>query len=57
MSTGYSLATALFGGFGPFLSTWLVRTTGSPLSPALYIVAGAVLSLAVIVPLKDRPDG
>ncbi|HWF64414.1 MAG TPA: MFS transporter [Rhizomicrobium sp.] len=54
MSTGYSLATALFGGFGPFLSTWLVRTTGSPLSPALYIVAGALLSLAVIVPLKDR---
>jgi MFS transporter, MHS family, proline/betaine transporter len=57
MSTGYSLATALFGGFGPFISTWLVKTTGSPLSPALYIVAGALLSLAVIVPLKDRRDG
>ena len=54
MSTGYSLATALFGGFGPFISTWLVQTTGSPLSPALYIMAGALLSLAVIVPLKDR---
>ncbi len=57
MSTGYSLATALFGGFGPFISTWLVKTTGSPLSPVLYIVAGALLSLAVIVPLKDRRDG
>ena len=39
MSTGYSLAVALFGGFGPYISTWLVKTTGSPLSPVLYIVA------------------
>jgi len=57
MSTGYSLATALFGGFGPFISTWLVKATGSPLSPALYIVAGALLSLVAIVPLKDRYNG
>lgn len=57
MSTGYSLATALFGGFGPFISTWLVKATGSPLSPAFYIVGGALLSLAVIVPLKEGRDG
>ncbi|HEX4117365.1 MAG TPA: MFS transporter [Rhizomicrobium sp.] len=57
MSTGYSLATALFGGFGPFISTWLVRATGSPLSPALYIVAGALISLAAIIPLKESRDG
>jgi MHS family proline/betaine transporter-like MFS transporter len=57
MSTGYSLATALFGGFGPFISTWLVRATGSPLSPVLYIVAGALLSLAAIIPLKESRDG
>src|SRR5665213_864250 len=50
MSTGYSLATALFGGFGPFISTWLVKATGSPLSPALYIVGGALISLAAILP-------
>ena len=57
MSTGYSLATALFGGFGPFISTWLVKATGSPLSPALYIVGGALISLAVILPLKETRDG
>jgi MHS family proline/betaine transporter-like MFS transporter len=57
MSTGYSLATALFGGFGPFISTWLVRVTGSPLSPSLYIVAGALISLTVILPLKESCDG
>jgi MHS family proline/betaine transporter-like MFS transporter len=57
MSTGYSLATALFGGFGPFISTWLVRATGSPLSPALYIVGGALISLAASLPLKETRDG
>jgi MFS family permease len=58
MSTGYSLTVALFGGFGPYIATWLVKTTGSPLSPAFYIVACALLSLAVILPLKEtRDDG
>ncbi len=58
MSTGYSLTVALFGGFGPFISTWLVRTTGSPMSPVLYIVGCASISLAVILPLKEtRHDG
>src|SRR6185312_12005605 len=35
MSIGYSLSTALFGGFAPFISTWLIGATGSPISPAL----------------------
>jgi MFS transporter, MHS family, proline/betaine transporter len=53
MSTGYSLSVALFGGFGPYISTWLVKSTGSPLSPVIYIVGCACLSLAVIIPLKE----
>jgi MHS family proline/betaine transporter-like MFS transporter len=58
MSTGYSLTVALFGGFGPYISTWLVKTTGSPMSPVLYIVGCACISLAVILPLKEtRHDG
>ena len=58
MSTGYSLTVALFGGFGPYISAWLVRNTGSPLSPVLYIAGCAILSLAVILPLKEpRHDG
>jgi MHS family proline/betaine transporter-like MFS transporter len=53
MSSGYSLTVALFGGFGPYISTWLVTHTGSPLSPVLYIAACALLSLAVIARLKE----
>ncbi len=58
MSTGYSLTVALFGGFGPYIATWLVKNTGSPLSPVLYITGCALLSLAVIARLKEtRHDG
>ena len=58
MSSGYSLTVAVFGGFGPYISTWLVAHTGSPLSPVLYIAACALLSLAVVARLKEtRHDG
>jgi len=33
MSTGYSLSVAMFGGFAPFVATWLIEKTGSLLSP------------------------
>ena len=31
LSIGYSLSTAIFGGFAPFISTWLIGETGSPI--------------------------
>ena len=58
MSTGYSLTVAIFGGFGPYIAQWLVKNTGSPLSPVLYISGCALLSLAVIARIKEtRHDG
>jgi MFS transporter, MHS family, proline/betaine transporter len=54
MSTGYSLAVAVFGGFAPFIATWLIQTTGSPVSPTyLYLLPAAVVSLVVIWKLKE----
>lgn len=51
-SVGSSLANALaavLGGFSPFISTWLIHTTGSVPSPsALVIIAGAAAFLAVL---------
>ncbi|MBV9653543.1 MAG: MFS transporter [Acetobacteraceae bacterium] len=38
----YSLATALFGGFTPLVSTWLIENTGDKAAPALWLMlAGA----------------
>ena len=49
MSIGYSLAVAMFGGFAPFIATWLIDVTGSPLSPAFYVLAASLLTGIVIL--------
>lgn len=53
MSAGYSLAVAIFGGFSPFIATWLIGKTGSPLSPTFYIIAAAIASTVVIWSLRE----
>jgi MHS family proline/betaine transporter-like MFS transporter len=53
MSTGYSLATCIFGGFAPFIATWLIEKTGSPVSPTYYLIAAAVISALVIAGLRE----
>jgi MFS transporter, MHS family, proline/betaine transporter len=53
MSTGYSLATCIFGGFAPFIATWLISSTGSPISPTYYLIAAAIVSAIVIVTLRE----
>lgn len=48
LSIGYSLATAIFGGFAPFIATYLIDRTGSPIAPTYYVIAAAVISGVVI---------
>ncbi len=48
MSTGYSVAVAIFGGFAPFIATWLIKTTGSPISPTYYLILSGIVSGLVI---------
>jgi MHS family proline/betaine transporter-like MFS transporter len=53
MSIGYSLSTAIFGGFAPFISTWLIGLTGSPIAPAFYLTAAAIVSGIVIATFRE----
>jgi MHS family proline/betaine transporter-like MFS transporter len=53
MSTGYSLAVAIFGGFAPFLATWLIDRTGTPVSPTYYLIGAAIVSMLVILRLEE----
>ncbi len=54
MSSGYALSVAIFGGFAPFIATWLIQATGSPVAPTyLYLLPSAVISLAVVWSLKE----
>lgn len=58
MSAGYTLAVAVFGGFAPFIATWLIRETGSPVAPTyLYLMPAALISLLVILKLKETAGG
>lgn len=43
-SVAYSLAQAIFGGFTPAVSTWLIHTSGDKAMPGAWLAASAVLS-------------
>jgi len=53
MTSGYALAVALFGGFAPFISVWLIDRFQSPTAHVWYLVAAAVVSLLVILSLRE----
>jgi len=44
-SLAYSLATALFGGMTPLLSTWLIDTTGDKAAPGYWMACAGAISL------------
>ena len=41
----YAVSVTIFGGFAPFVATWLIAQTGDPLSPSYYLMATALLSV------------
>ena len=53
-SLAYSLATALFGGFTPAVSTWLIRQTGNNGAPAYWMIFAAVCGLIGTLVLYRR---
>ena len=53
MSTGYSLSVAIFGGFAPFIVTWLIGATGTPLAPTFYLIAAGVVSAITIATFRE----
>jgi MHS family citrate/tricarballylate:H+ symporter-like MFS transporter len=48
-SLAYSLATAIFGGFTPVMSTWLIQQTGDKAGPGLWLSFAALCSLVATV--------
>ena len=53
MTSGYALAVAIFGGFAPFISVWLIDRFQSPTAHVFYLIAAAVVSTLVIARLKE----
>jgi MHS family citrate/tricarballylate:H+ symporter-like MFS transporter len=53
-SLAYALATALFGGFTPAVSTWLIEHTGDKAAPSLWMTFAAVCSLGATLFIYRR---
>lgn len=58
MTMVYSLGSTLFGGFCPFIVTWLIHVTGDAMAPAWYLLAALSISLYALVrfPAAFEPD-
>ena len=56
-SLAYSLATALFGGFTPSVSTWLIEATGNRAAPAFWMTFGGACGLVatMLIYREGRP--
>ncbi|MDP3869382.1 MFS transporter [Phenylobacterium sp.] len=55
MSIGFNGAVMVFGGFGPFIATLLVRETGLNIAPGFYVMAGALISLFALATVPRHP--
>ena len=54
MALSYNISVAIFGGFAPFISTWLIELTGNSLAPSFYLMLTALVSLSALVLVRNR---
>jgi len=55
-SLAYSLATALFGGFTPAVSTWLIHVTKNPAMPGAWLCFAAACGLGATLAGGGMPE-
>lgn len=48
LAIAYNTSVLLFGGFAPFITTWLIAVTGNRLMPGVYVTAGGMLTLGAL---------
>ena len=53
MAVGYSVSTVIFGGFTPFIATWLIAKFGTPLAPIYFVIACAVAGAVSLLAFKE----
>jgi len=54
MALSYNISVPIFGGFAPFISTWLIELTGNSLAPSFYLMLTALVSLGALVLVRNR---
>ncbi len=53
LSVSYGFSVAIFGGFSPFVATYLISSTGNPLSPAYLVMAAGLASAIAITTMRE----
>jgi MHS family citrate/tricarballylate:H+ symporter-like MFS transporter len=53
-SLAYALATALFGGFTPLVSTWLIEATGNKAAPGMWVAFAGACGLIATIAVYSR---
>jgi MFS family permease len=53
-SFAYSLATGIFGGFTPAISTWLIHTTGNAAMPGAWLAFAGLMGMTSTLVLTSR---
>ncbi len=54
LSVSYNTSVTLFGGFAPFILTWLISVTHDKLSPSYYLLFAAAISIAALLATRSR---
>lgn len=54
LGIAYNVAVMVFGGFAPFIVTWLIEVSGYPTAPAFYVMFGATIGLLATSFLAGR---
>jgi MHS family proline/betaine transporter-like MFS transporter len=54
LSVSYGFAVAIFGGFAPYISAFLVHMTGDVLAPSYYVMAASVVSGVAVLFVRER---
>ena len=53
LSLSYGFSVAIFGGFAPFVATWLISTTHNPIAPAYLVMAAGLASALAIWSMRE----
>ena len=56
LAISYNIGASVFGGFSPFILTWLLHVTGDKLMPAHYSVVFFALGLIGVLMLQPKPE-
>jgi len=50
----YNIAVMIFGGFAPFVVSWLISYFATPVAPAYYVIFGALAGISAAFFLEER---